>query len=152
MLLVITVALTIASIINSTRNEVFREASSGHNINAHLLALNITTTIELLLQMLPASGLAYALRNSLTPFYVFYLNFALLAWVSAGWASILYPTFPATIVLFAVTSLSSLLLSGTVPPFEYEQVYATIGSQLLTGFLSPTRFFLKSLSVSEFKW
>ena len=148
-------ALFVTKIICSNRNVYFREVSSGLNVNAIFIGINFTSTFETLLQMVPASGLVFVVRNSVTSYGVYLCNFILLAWVASGWSYFLCPMVrsenASTVVMFIVIPIS-LIFSGAVPPYEYEQIYSSKFNQLLTGFISPTRFFQESLIVSEFKW
>ena len=133
----------------------FREISSGHNLNAYMIALYLTNFIEIFFNMLVCSGVAYLLRNSLTLYTVFLLNFSLLAWVGSGWSYLLYPILPRennAAIMGCFLTFTCISMSGAFSPYEYEQIYSSKFNQLLTGFISPTRFFQESLIVSEFKW
>lgn len=153
-ILVVLISLSVVKVLSDKRNEFFREASSGYDINAYFIAMNFTLTLELTIQMLMASGLAYGLRSSFTEFAVFFINFTLLAWVSASWAFFFFPFVPqaniVVVVGFTVT-FTSLLFSGAISPFTYEEVYSNGFNEIFTGFIAPTRFFQEGMIVSEFR-
>ena len=64
------IGLTATKIITEKRNEFFREAGSGYNINAHFCAINVIATLEHGLQVMLASMFALWLRNSVSSWYM----------------------------------------------------------------------------------
>mmetsp|Transcript_34130 Transcript_34130/g.49529 ORF Transcript_34130/g.49529 Transcript_34130/m.49529 type:complete len:875 (-) Transcript_34130:267-2891(-) len=148
------VSLAAAKVISEKRIEFFREAGSGYDINAYFLALNFTSTIEYAIQMLLASGSAYWLRNSLVGYETFVINFLLLSWVSSAWAFFFASFMPPknlTITTAFFITFTCLLFSGGIAPFEYKDIYAGVGYEILCGAISATRFFQESMVVSEYR-
>ena len=151
---VVLVALSISRSIVDKRSEFYREASSGYDINAYMLALNFSTTVELTCVMTLAAFLSFILRSSLTNFFAYFINFFLLGWISSSWVFFLYPIVPSKNLALTVgfwVTFASLLFSGGLDPISYEEVYSDKSSQLFSGFAAPTRFFQEGLLVSEFR-
>lgn len=153
-LIAVLVALTATKTITEKRNEFFREAGSGYDINAYFCAVNVVSTIEHSFQVVFSSMLALWLRNSLASWYSYYTNFLLLAWLCVSWA-LLFPLIvqPKSVVL--VTSFYvvffSLLFSGGIDPVTYSDIYSNNGVAVFSGLLSPTRYFIEAMAVAESK-
>jgi hypothetical protein len=73
-------------------NEFFREASSGYNINAYFLAVNVLSVLETSIQMILVAFTAGMLREPVASWGSFYVHFLTLAWSCVSWA-LLFPMF-----------------------------------------------------------
>ncbi|CAB9510243.1 Putative white-brown complex homolog protein 30 [Seminavis robusta] len=146
------VGLTATKIITEKRNEFFREAGSGYNINAHFCAINLIATLEHGVQVMLSSMFALWLRNSIASWYMYYVNFLVLSWLCVSWA-LVFPLLvgPSNVVLVTgfYMCFFALLFSGGVPPVRYPQLYNSPFTQLFCGLLSPTRFFVEAMAVTE---
>lgn len=151
-LVAVLVGLTASKTITEKRNEFFREAGSGYNINAYFCAVNVVSTVEHSLQVIFSSMFALWLRNSLASWYSYYINFLLLAWLCVSWA-LLFPLLvqPKSVVLVTgfYMIFFSLLFSGGIDPIKYSDIYSSTGVALFSGLLSPTRYFIEAMAVSE---
>ena len=121
------ISLQAAKAIVSKRVEFLREAGSGNDVNAYFIALNITTTVEYMFQMLLVSSVVFWLRNSLTSYVVFFVNFTLLAWTSASWAFFFAGFIPPqnlSVTIGFFVSFCCLIFGGGMPPYDYEFIYS----------------------------
>jgi hypothetical protein len=148
------VGLTAAKTITEKRLEFFREAGSGFDINAYFISINITTTLEHSIQIALSACCAFWIRDSLAKWHNYYINFLMLTWVSVSWALLIPLLVPLTNVVLAVgfyMAFFALLFSGGAEPITYEKIYEEDFIAILSGFLSPTRFFVESLAVAEWR-
>jgi len=150
------VGLGATKILTEKRQEFFREAGSGFNINSYFLAVNVTLAIENFIQISIAATCALYIRNTLASWFNYYVAFNMLAWLSSSWA-VLFPLIipPKNVVL--VTGLYmvffSLLCSGAMEPVLYKTIYGegAFFTPLFSGFLSPSRYFTESLAVNDLR-
>lgn len=148
------VGLTAAKTITEKRLEFFREAGSGYDINAYFISINITTTLEHSIQIILSACCAFWIRDSLAKWHNYYINFLMLTWVSVLWALLIPLLVPSNNVVLAVgfyMAFFALLFSGGTEPITYEKIYEQDSIAILSGFLSPTRFFVESLAVAEWR-
>lgn len=146
------VGLTATKTLTEKRSEFFREAGSGYNINAYFCAVNIVSTIEHSVQVMFSSMFALWLRNSLAAWYSYYVNFLLLAWLCVSWAllfPLLVPLKNVVLVTGFYMTFFALLFSGGIDPVEYSDIYDSTGVALFSGLLSPTRYFIEAMAVTE---
>ena len=158
--LVLCVVLSTALVFSEKRNQFFREAASGYDINAYFLAFNCFEMVWVCIKMILASFCCHWIRNSTSQQGALALEFVLLGWISSGWGFVfpLIPMVPTKFVLVSAaifTSFSSLMLSGNVGALikfkniyrgEYAWFAATIA-----GLFAPSRFFIESIAVNELK-
>lgn len=148
------VGLTATKTITEKRNEFFREAASGYNINAYYVAVNVVSTAEHSLQVIFSSMLALWLRNSVAAWYSYYINFLLLAWLCVSWA-LLFPLMfqPKSVVLVVgfYMVFFSLMFSGVNAPVKFGNIYGNTAVAIFSGLLSPARYFIEAMAVAESK-
>lgn len=146
------IALQVSKALTDKRLEFFREASSGYNINSYFTAVNIVTTIEVTFSMIVVAFVSAWLREPVAYWGSFFVHFIVLGWLCASWA-LFFPMFvpvenvPVVIGFFIATG--SLILGGVIPPVEYKDIYEGGLTEYLSGWLSPTRFFIEGLTVGE---
>ena len=117
------IALTSVKAITEKRLEFFREAGSGYNSNAYLLAINVSTTIEQGCQILLAAIIAQWTRHSISSVTAFYVAFLLLTWISMSWSlliALLLPPKNTMVMLSFFMAFFGLLFGGALPPGDYE--------------------------------
>jgi len=148
-------ALASTKALTEKRVEFFREASSGLNVNAYYLAVNIFDALEVTTKMVIIALFTVALRNTVASDGAMIVHFIMLGWTSASWG-LIFPLFvpPKSVVLVTAffTIFTSLLLAG-VPgtAIDYQKMSESSFLNGVSSFLSPTRFFMESLIVDEFK-
>jgi hypothetical protein len=152
-ILCIIVGLSATNTLTSKRMEFFREAASGYNLNAYFFAINIISTFEHSAQVIIAGFFASWIRNPIASNASYYVHFLLLAWLTVAWAMLLPMICPAdSVVLIAgfFFAFCGLVFSGAFAPIEYKTIYEDGGfSEILAGWISPTRFFFEALAVGE---
>jgi len=146
--------LSASKVLTEKRLELFRESASGYNLNAYYLAVNITATVEHMIQTLLCAVIAIWLRGSIVDYTSSLLNYLMLGWISMSWGLFLPIVVPPKSVVLVISFFMvffGLLCSGGFPPMEYEQLYNKENRflGLLAGFLSPSRFFLETQIVQE---
>ncbi len=124
------------------------------DVNAYFLALNVTSTLEHLVQMVLAAGCAYWIRDSLTPWYTFQIQFLMLMWTTVSWSLLIPLLVPANNTVLAVgffMAFFGLLFSGGIDPVTYTGIYEDGNGvmALFSGIFSVTRFFIESMTVQE---
>ncbi len=124
------------------------------DINAYYLAINVTSTLEHCIQMFLASSCAYWLRDSLTPWYSFQVQFLILMWMTVSWSLLIPLLFPVNNAMLAVgffMAFFGLLFSGGIDPTMYTDIYeeGNEGMALFSGIMSVTRFFIEGMTVQE---
>ena len=154
-ILCVLVGLTATSTLTTKRQEFFREAGSGYNLNAYFFAINIFSTIEHSFQVLIAAVFATWIRHPIASYASYYIHFLLLAWLTVAW-SMLIPMVcsPDTVILISgfFFTFCGLIFSGAFPPFGYIEIYEEAGfKEYLAGWISPTRFFFEALTVGELR-
>lgn len=154
-ILCIIVGLTATSTLTSKRQEFFREAGSGYNLNAYFFAINIVTTIEHSIQVIIAAVFATWIRHPIASHASYYIHFLLLAWLTVGW-SMLIPMVCSQDSVILVSgfffTFCGLIFSGAFSPFGYREIYDQAGmKEYLAGWISPTRFFFEALTVGELR-
>mmetsp|Transcript_10771 Transcript_10771/g.22367 ORF Transcript_10771/g.22367 Transcript_10771/m.22367 type:complete len:602 (-) Transcript_10771:246-2051(-) len=154
-ILCIIVGLTATSTLMSKRQEFFREAGSGYNLDAYFFAINLLSTIEHSIQVLIAAVFALWIREPIASHASFYIHFLLLAWLTVAW-SMLIPMVcpPDSVILISgfFFTFCGLIFSGAFSPFGYREIYDEAGmKEFLAGWISPTRFFFEALTVGELR-
>eukprot|EP00980_Cylindrotheca_fusiformis_P018928 scaffold6322_cov59-Cylindrotheca_fusiformis.AAC.24 len=132
--------------------EFFRETSSGIDPNAYFLAINLVVTTEAIIQMTLVAFVAAFLREPVASWSVFFVHFIVLAWLCVSWAlffAMIIPAENVTTVIGFFMAFFGMLLSGAVPPVNFEVIYEGGIVEHLSAWLSPTRFFVEGLTVSE---
>ena len=130
-------ALTSVRAITEKRLEFFREAGSGYDSNAYLLAINLYTFIEQGCQILLAAIIAQWTRSSISSAGAFYLAFLLLSWVSVSWSlliALITPPKNTMVFLGFFVAFFGLLFGGVLPPGDFPgkfQLVASIPADLL---------------------
>ena len=120
--------------------EFLRETSSGYSINAYYLAVNITATLEHSLQMILAGTVNVLFRCTISSWASFILNFVILGWGCVSWGlffSVIIPPKNLVLVTGFFMSFFSILFSGSIPPFWFQDIYKSNILILMTGLLSP---------------
>jgi hypothetical protein len=150
------VTLSSAKVITDKRVEFYREAASGYNISAYLLAVILFNTLEVTLKMTISSLFASSLRNTATNPGNFVLQFILLGWTSSAWGfvfALLVPAQSVTLVCAFFAILTNLLLSGANGgAIEYTDIYRRGGFfSLIPGLFAPNRYFIEAMAVNEFR-
>jgi len=125
--------LSAAKALTNKRLEFFREAGSGYNVNAYFVAINITSLFEHSFQMLIAASCAFWLRDSLTSWLSYFVNFLLLMWMTVSW-SLFIPLLvsPANVVLAVgfFMAFFGLLFSGGLDPVTYTSKCSATGATM----------------------
>mmetsp|Transcript_9291 Transcript_9291/g.13972 ORF Transcript_9291/g.13972 Transcript_9291/m.13972 type:complete len:1312 (-) Transcript_9291:1353-5288(-) len=132
--------------------QFYREAGSGYNINAYFVAMNITSIFEQSIQMFVAAGVAFFLRGSVASFQSYLVHFLALGWIVSSWAFLFVLIVPRKNLTLATGFLivfSSLCLGGQIDPIKYEGLYDDRALSIISGALSPTRYFAEGLVVGE---
>lgn len=140
--------------VTSKRLEFFREAGSGYDLNAYFFAINILSTIEYSSEIVVAALFASWIRHPIASVASYYIHFLLLAWLTVSWSMFLPMIIaPDTVALIAgfYFTFFGLVFSGAFPPLDYKQIYANTVTELLAGWLSPTRYFFEALAVGEIR-
>jgi len=148
------VGLAATKAISEKKLEFFREASSGYNIDAYFAAITVTSTIEHSVQLLLAGLACAVLRQTPSSWYALIANFIMLGWICTSWAflfSIIVPPKNLVLVTGFFMAFNGLLLGGGIPPVEYKNIYDSEFLAVLSGFLSPTRYFMEAFVVNDFK-
>ena len=149
------IGLQATKILTSKRIEFFREASSGYNINAYFVAVNIVSTIEHSIQAVIAAFFAAWLRDPVANWFSIFVHFVLLAWVCVSWAlfiPMMVPPDNVTVVVGFFMAFCGLLISGAFPPTTYEKMYEEGGlTEHIPAWFSPTRWFYESLMVGDLR-
>ena len=121
-ILAVMIGITALKIITTKRKEFFREAGSGYNVNAYTCAINVVATLETSIQIIIAAMFALWLRNSMSTWTSFFVNFLALGWITTSWA-LLFPLVVPAENVFTVAGfyfvLFSLLFSGGIAPVMY---------------------------------
>ena len=101
-----------------------------------------------------SGGFCYVMRNTVSFSMAGILQFILLGWVASSWG-LFWPVFIPEKSVVMVTAFHQiflgLLLSGYLPPVTYEDIYSKSGIGIISGLLSPSRFFMESLMVNEYR-
>ena len=94
------------------------------------------------------------MRNTVSLSMAAILQFILLGWIASSWG-LFWPVFIPEKSVIMVTAFHQiffgLLLSGFLEPFTYEDIYGKSGLGVVSGLLSPSRFFMESLMVNEYR-
>ncbi|CAB9506241.1 ABC transporter [Seminavis robusta] len=134
------------------RHSVVWEAQHGLSTTAFLLAFSIVDTLQQTLQSLILALLPWWLRASTTRLSNYFVAFLLLSWLNNSWCllfgSMLSPIY-FQIILPEFLEFGGLIFGGLTSPFLFSDIYQNSGIALLCGFLSPTRFFVEAMAVSE---
>ena len=116
------IALTSVKAITEKRLEFFREAGSGYDSNAYLLAVNVSTSIEQGCQILLAAIIAQWTRHSISSVTMFYVSFLLLTWISVSWSvliALILPPKNTMVILAFFMAFCGLLFGGALAPGDY---------------------------------
>ena len=149
------VGLTATTTLTSKRLQFFREAGSGYDLNAYFFAINIHSTVEHSIQVELAALFAAWIRKPIASDTSYFIHFLLLGWLTVAW-SMLFPMIcsPDTVILVSgfFFAFCGLIFSGSFTPFTFTNIYGEEGvKEFVAGWLSPTRFFLESLTVGEYR-
>jgi uncharacterized membrane protein YciS (DUF1049 family) len=148
------IGLQATRILTDKRLEFFREASSGYDINAYYVAVNIVATIEHTVQIGIVAFLAAWLRNPVSSWWSYYVHFVVMTWICVSWALFFPMWVPAenvTVVTGFFMAFCGLLISGALAPVTWDVIYEGGVSEHLAGWLSPTRYFVEALAVGEYR-
>eukprot|EP00588_Corethron_pennatum_P019915 CAMPEP_0194313112 /NCGR_PEP_ID=MMETSP0171-20130528/10006_1 /TAXON_ID=218684 /ORGANISM="Corethron pennatum, Strain L29A3" /LENGTH=1166 /DNA_ID=CAMNT_0039067921 /DNA_START=59 /DNA_END=3560 /DNA_ORIENTATION=+ len=150
----VTVSLAALFTMSDKRLEFLRECSSGYDMDAYFIAVNVSGTLEQSLQMVLAGFVNACLRNPVSSWFAFVGNFVMLGWVCSSWAllfCVIVPEKNLVIVTALFHALNGLLLGGGLSPFIFIRIYESSFLNFISGFFAPARYFMESLLVSEFK-
>jgi hypothetical protein len=146
------ISLQTSKLLTSKQIEFFREASSGYNINAYFIAVNVVATFEVGIESVLVAFAAAMFREPVAEWFSYFAHFVLLGWVGASWA-LFFPMFVphenVTVVIGFFMVFFSLLTSGAIPPVSYSLIYEGGIEEHIAAWLSPTRFFIEGLAVGE---
>jgi len=148
------VGLAATKAISGKKLEFLRESSSGYNIDAYYLAITLVMTIEHSIQLIFAGLICGVIRSTPSSWCALIINFIMLGWVCVSWAilfSVIVPPKNLTIVTGFFMAFFGLLFGGAISPVEYEDIYSKLYLEILSGFLAPTRYFIETFVVSDFK-
>jgi hypothetical protein len=141
-------------VLTNKRLEFFREASSGYNINAYFVAINITATLEHSTQAVIIAFFSAWLREPIANWRSFFIHFVMLTWICISWGFLIPMLFPpdnVVIIIGFFMSFCGLLISGALPPVGYKEIYSSRVTEHLSAWLSPTRFFYEALTVGDLR-
>jgi len=146
--------LSAAKVLTEKRLELNREAGSGYNLNAYYLAVNITSTIEFVIQMILITSVVIWLRFTVTSYGFHLLNFIMMGWLCTSWSLVFPIVVPPSIIVVTLCIFNFIfgaLFCGYMPPGTYDNIYHSKITMFFAGMLSTTRYFVESLLVSEFR-
>jgi len=148
------IGLNATKIITEKKLQFFREAQSGVSVTAYFIAASITTSFEQGFTAIAGSVLAYLVLKPPTSFLVYLWNFFIMSWLSVSWALLLSIVVPLESVAMVVgfwNAFFGLLFCGKVAPGLYNALYDNPALAVFSGFVSPIRFFVEGIAVSEAK-
>ena len=122
-------ALTSVKTITEKKLEFFREAGSGYNSNAYLLAVNVYTFIEQGCQIMLAAIIAQWTRSTISSAGSFYFAFLLLSWVTVSWSvliALITPPKNTMVIIGFFTAFFGVLFAGVMPPGKFEGKFPTL--------------------------
>jgi len=134
--------------------EFYRESSSGYNINAYYFAVNVTSTVEMVIQMIIAGFFAAFISMPISSWVNFILNFVVLGFGCLSWSlllSIVIDEKNLVMVTGFLLAVTNIFLGGGLPPVEFPFIYARPFVKLLAGLLAPGRYFLETFVASDYK-
>jgi len=109
--------------ITKTRSQFYRESASGYNVAAFFWSQNIAATAVHSFQALLASLFAFCLRNTLSSWFSYVINFVMLSWLAVSWG-LLFPLFVPIKYADKVTAIFvvffALFFAGVISPITYE--------------------------------
>jgi hypothetical protein len=147
--------LSSAKVLSDKRNEFFREAASGFDINAYFLAVNLFTILEVTIRMVIISAFTVALRNTASNPGAMILQFILCGWISSGWGFLYALIVPPSIVVLVTTCavlFTAFCFGGELGAIiTYLDIYNSPVNAIIAGFLSPVRFIIEALALNELK-
>jgi len=148
------VGLSATKAIGDKKMTAIREASSGYNLNSYFIAVNISSTIEHSIQMALAGLVCAFVRGTVSSWFGVMCNFIMLGWISVSWAflfSVVVPLKNLVVVVGFYMAFFGLLAGGGIPPIEYKEIYSNTSIEIMCGLFSPTRFFIETVVVSDFR-
>ena len=120
------VALSAARVLTEKKLELCREASSGYNLNAFYLAVNITSGMETTILMVILAFTVIWLRSSVTSELCTVLNFVMLGWIASSW-SVFFPlVIPPRLIVLLLTFFMvffGVAFSGGMDPATFKGKY-----------------------------
>ncbi len=131
---------------------VFREFDSGFNISAYFLAISLMSTLEYGIIMVFAGSISFWLRSPLMPYASYVLNFFLLQFCFVAWGHLITAFVPPdnlAVIVGTILLSSGLLCSGFIRPLLMADVYSSKTAALLSGLISPVRYFVETMVVSD---
>ncbi len=146
-------ALAASKTMSDQKTVIFREIDSGFDVSSYFIATSVYSIFESGIQAVLAGALSYWIRNPLQHFLPYVLNFFFLQFgcVSHGHLiTTLVPPDNLAVVIGSIMLSSGLLCSGFIAPLTMEKVYSSNLAALLTGLLSPVRYFAETFVVSDF--
>ena len=146
--------LNATKVITERRLEFFREAQSGTSVTAYYLAASLTATVEQGFSAVVGSVLAFLVLKPATSYLVYLWNFFMLSWLSVSWAvllAIIVPINSVSTVVGFFNAFFGLLFCGKVQPGLYTNLYSNDVLAVFSAFVSPLRFFVEGIAVSEAK-
>lgn len=148
------IGLNASKIITDKKQQFYRESQSGVNVTAYYLAASITATVEQGLIAFIGSIMAYLILVPSTDYIVYFWNMFVVTWLTVSWAlllAILSPLEAVNVVVGFWMAFFGLLFCGTLAPGLYTSLYQNDVLAVFSGFVSPLRFFVEGLAVSESK-
>ena len=148
------IGLMATRILTDKKIEFFREASSGYNMNAYFVAVNIVATIEHSIQILCLTFFAAWLREPVAHWSSYFAHFLALGWICVSWSlffPMIIPPDNVVVVTGFFMAFCGLLLSGAFPPTTWKVIYEGGIKELVSGWFSPTRYFFEALTVGEYR-
>lgn len=118
--------------------------------------MNLTSTLEHFVQMSLAAGCAYWLRDSMTTWYTYQVQFIMLMWLVVSWSMFLPLLVPPNNVVLVVgffMAFFGLLFSGGIDPVVYRDVYEDEhgAMALFSGIVSAPRYFIEAMAAQELR-
>ena len=147
-------ALSTAKTLSHHRVQLQWEFESGYSIMAYFFAINATVFFDNVIQCIVASCLTYWLRGSLITLTSYVVHFVLLGWLASSWTvllAVILPNHNLPVITCCLLAFSSLCLCGLLNPITYGFIYSNSEISLMSGIFSPTRFFIESMIVGEYR-
>ncbi|KAL7493376.1 hypothetical protein ACHAWT_002526 [Skeletonema menzelii] len=153
-IMTVLIGISATKLITEKQLQFFRESQSGVSVTAYYLAASITSTVEQGSVAILASVIAYLSMLPGTSILVYIWNFFMISWLSVSWAlflSLIVPPSAVTTVVGAWMAFFGLLFCGLLPPGYFNTLYNNNVLAVFAGFVSPVRFFVEGIAVSEAK-
>jgi len=148
------VGLSSTKVISEKKLEFYRESSSGYNVNAYFAAVNVTSTLEVIFQMVIAGAVSAVINTPISSWAAYILNFVMLGWGAVSWAlllSVVVPVSNLILVTGFVLSFFNIFLSGGLVPLDFKAIYNSPILLVISSMLAPGRYFLETMIASEYR-